>query len=175
MSRNRKPASPEWIKLGGKAGEFAHCQRCGRGLKFDSGPVGVSTLIGAMDGFAKDHVSCRPNFTEPEIDSADDWINGRDTGISSATIFHVMTGRGTRYHDCYDVPHDPDDFGRCYRLLQHFPAWKLRLSEVAERFPKWAPMVVQWDEMEHLYLRDLPTGASRELYDLMQKLRATPC
>jgi hypothetical protein len=99
------------------------------------------------------------------------WILGPDTGISSKTIWAVMMGAieaGRPFG--YDIPHDPDDFGRCYRLLEKFPEWKPRLKEVAEKFPEWGPMVREWDKMTALYEEELPTGEAPKLYSLMKKL-----
>lgn len=101
-----------------------------------------------------------------------EWITGHDTGISSKTIWAVMMdaiGESRSSFD-FDVPHDPSDFGRCYRLLQMFPEWKARLNEVAKLFPKWGPMVREWDKMAQLYERDFRSGRSSELYDLIKKL-----
>lgn len=102
----------------------------------------------------------------------DMWLQGTDTGISSKTIFFVMTGRhwlNARFGP--DVPHDPSDFGRCYRLLELFPAWEDRLQEVAARHVEWTPFVREWARMKKLYERDLPTGLCTELYLLMQGLK----
>lgn len=102
-----------------------------------------------------------------------EWIIGSDTGISSETIWSVMMGAADFENRPFgfDVPHDPSDFGRCYRLLKHFPEWRERLNEVAKRFPKWVPMIREWDKMVAIYERDLETGKSTELYDLMRKLK----
>lgn len=104
-----------------------------------------------------------------------EWLMGSDVGISSQSIWTVMVCGVPASTRCdflsgYNVPHDPDDFGRCYRLLKAFPEWRKRLSEVAVALPKWKPMVDHWDEMERLYERDLPTGKCHELYELMQWL-----
>ncbi len=106
----------------------------------------------------------------------EDWACSGDTGLSSLAIWEVMTGR--RAHALANwgsgrSPLDPDDFGRCYRLLQHFPAWRARLPEVAARFPHWAPLVREWDRMTALYEEELknPDGMAPKLYALMQALR----
>lgn len=78
-----------------------------------------------------------------------DWLMGDDTGISSKTICSVMTGSAAP--EWADTPSDPDDFGRCYRLLALFPLWRSRLPEVAAKYPKWGPMVAAWDELVALY------------------------
>lgn len=96
------------------------------------------------------------------------WLRSWDTGTSSETIWSVLTGYPVRRTD---IPYDPDDFGRCHRLLERFPEWRPRLGEVAKAFPRWRPFVERWDEMTAIYLRDLPTGKSAELYDLMRRLR----
>ena len=78
-----------------------------------------------------------------------EWLLSGDTGTSSKTICAVMTGSdGDRLGD---PPYDNDDFGRCYRLLQLFPAWRRRLPEVAARYPMWGPMVASWGQLTALW------------------------
>ncbi len=101
------------------------------------------------------------------------WILSNDTGISSKTIWAVMMDvniSDIRQTCSFDIPHDPSDFGRCFRLLELFPEWRTRLPEVAEQFPKWKPMVEHWPEMEALYREELPTSNAVKLYKLMKKL-----
>jgi hypothetical protein len=86
------------------------------------------------------------------------WFQGSDTGTSSMTIWSVMTGLAVRHTD---VPHDPDDFGRCYRLLQRFPEWSTRLDEVAAKFPAWGPLVRAWPELTRRYERALARNLKR--------------
>lgn len=102
-----------------------------------------------------------------------EWALGNDTGISSMTICAVMTGTPINPRFGPDVPHDPSDFGRCYRLLALFPTWRNRLPEVAERYPIWGPMVEAWDELTALYeVEALNTsGAAPLLYARMVELR----
>lgn len=98
------------------------------------------------------------------------WRIGRDTGVSSETIWHTMTGAPAAGFHSSSPPLDPADFGRCHRLLALFPEWRSRLAEVAEAHCGWGPMVREWSEMERLYVRDLPTDRCDELYALMRKL-----
>jgi len=100
------------------------------------------------------------------------WIIGYDTGTSSKTIWAVMMDAvtGNEPWHTFGVPGDPDDFGRCYRLLVLFPEWRARLNEVAEKFPEWIGLVREWDKLSLLYERDYPTGRSDELYKAMQVL-----
>jgi hypothetical protein len=98
------------------------------------------------------------------------WARGHDTGLSSKVIFTTLMGIPWMLSFTESPPLDPDDFGRCHRLLEQFPEWRERMPEVAEKFPEWAPLVENWDQMTSLYLRDLESGTCRELYELMTKL-----
>lgn len=100
------------------------------------------------------------------------WLLSGDTGISSTTIWSVMMGEKPSGGGGFgpSVPWDPSDFGRCYRLLKRFPAWRKRLGEVADALPDWAPLVREWDELERLYEQELPTGSAPTLYARMKVL-----
>lgn len=107
------------------------------------------------------------------------WLIGSDTGTSSETIFSVLSkkhadaalARLGSWGPC--TPADPDDFGRCYRLLKAIPGWRARLPEVAKAHPSWRRMVKHWAEMERLYEEEFETGRAPKLYAFMQKLRGT--
>ena len=96
-----------------------------------------------------------------------EWLLGNDTGTSSKTICAVMTGSKCRDPD---VPYDPGDFGRCYRLLALFPEWRVRMHEVADEYPIWGPMVDAWDELTALYDEEKDQRAAPKLYKRMQSL-----
>ena len=109
------------------------------------------------------------------LERANKWIMSNDTGISSKTIWGVMMGSITNSKDTVNeffcsIPADPSDFGRCYRLLLLIPEWKTDLQKVADIFPKWQPLIDNWEKCEQLYLRDLPTGVCGELYDFMKEI-----
>lgn len=160
----------DWVVVGGKHGETAHCTRCGKGLDLPL-PMELYLAAACMNAFVEHHSECQPGlFHEPPVITLQQWWSGRDTGISSLTICEVLADIQSPF-PLHDVPYDPDDFGRCYRLLKLFPAWRDRLGEVAARFPEWAALVERWDEMTKLYEEEEPTGICRKLYDLMQTLR----
>lgn len=112
--------------------------------------------------------------------SAMDWIAGDDTGCSSRAIWAHMSGAKRRV-SASDYPHDPSDFGRCYRLLALVPEWRPRIAEMAVYGPHWAALVGVWDDLEAMYETALdtvgPYGRAQELYDCMTTLlypKATP-
>lgn len=79
-----------------------------------------------------------------------DWIFSGDTGISSKTIYAILENK---YYvlsggsNDFDIPSDAEDFGRCYRLVKRYPSYESRLSEVAEKCPKWKPIVDNWKKL----------------------------
>lgn len=101
------------------------------------------------------------------------WIMGRDTGTSSKTIFAVMMGelteRETQCGGTYGVPHDQDDFGRCYRLLELFPDWKKRIGEMAHFLPAWVPYVREWDRLTALHKASHGKW-SQEFHDFIDRI-----
>ena len=98
-----------------------------------------------------------------------DWLLSDDTGISSECIFGVMTNSKVRDPS---PPSDPSDFGRCYRLLQHFPEWRPRMGEVSARYPEWTALVREWDALTALYEREIQNkdGMAPRLYARMKVL-----
>jgi hypothetical protein len=107
-----------------------------------------------------------------------EWLLGPDTGISSKSIFSVLASTDVLRVSAKaqlgsfgaDVPHDPSDFGRCYRLLEKFPAWRERLNEVAAAIPKYGPMVREWAQMEALWSEESRSRKAPKLYELMRAL-----
>lgn len=111
------------------------------------------------------------------------WVLGPDTGVSSLTIFYVLShrhagvalerlGRGLAW-DGPGLPADADDFGRCHRLLEATGWVPARLEKVADFYPAWRPLVDAWDELTALYLEELPTGAAQRLTARIAELRGT--
>ncbi len=152
-----------WVQCGGKPGEVAFCGRCGKGLSL-SLPIRIEIYVAASKAFLKIHSKCKEgdHFEKPATTPLE-WATGRDTGTSSLTIYHVMTGNPS-HHSCYDTPADPSDFGRCYRLLKLFPSWIPRLPEVSERFPKWKPLIDNWALLTKMYEEALVTKNGEPLY-----------
>jgi hypothetical protein len=99
------------------------------------------------------------------------WWNGPDTGTSSKALYTTLTGQGGVSLDQRDPPSDPSDFGRCFRFLQAFPELRARIGEM-RTVKGWAPLVDAWDELERLYLEEVPNhrGAAPRLYARMREL-----
>jgi hypothetical protein len=95
------------------------------------------------------------------------WLYGVDTGASAMAILSTfaphLEPECCQYTRGTCVPRDPDDWGRCHRLLELFPEWRARLEKVVTKFPAWASYVMEWPTLTAMYLRELPTGKCPEL------------
>src|SRR5262245_29659528 len=74
------------------------------------------------------------------------WVTGTDTGLSSCCILARLGDSAMavakalqRVHGAtWPHPEDPDDLGRCVRLLDRFPDWRKKLPMMNECGAKWA-------------------------------------
>lgn len=167
MSASKAP----WVLTGGAKGEWGHCSHCGAGLVLGVPSIQITVAAAMFKAFCKVHAKCKTKtYAEPPIEYPHDWARSRDIGVSAGTIYAAMTGE---YSPCgqYDIPHDPADFGRCYRLLKHFPDWRAGLYSVSRKWPAWEPFVAHWSELEALYEQELPMGSAPLLYIAIQQLR----
>lgn len=156
-----------------------HCGKCSheRVIGYAPMPVDVLVAVGKLPCIAcgSKNVLMGPLPKETRDGDAIGWLINGDTGISSETIWSVMMSR--RIEKSYwraDVPQDPDDFGRCYRLLKVMPSWRERLPEVATKYPAWKPLVGAWDELTALYEEELPRKSAPKLYARMRQLLHKP-
>jgi hypothetical protein len=106
-------------------------------------------------------------------DAEGQWLRSGDTGVSSIAIYTAMLGGPTPIlRSDQNWPHDPSDFGRCFRLLERFPDWRNDMSKVSKMFPAWAPIINVWPELEDLYREEIknPRGMAPKLYARLQTL-----
>lgn len=107
-----------------------------------------------------------------ELQEAFRWMNGHDTGMSSKAIFsHMISGESTGSY-----PYDPSDLGRCIRLLERFPLWRLRLPEMAAYGPVWKIYVERWDELHSMMADEVGVDWSKarrapKTYAFMKELQ----
>lgn len=133
------------------------CFNCGGSFKINY-PQPVDIASKSMKSFAALHENCEKTWSEPVVDSkgktekenADWWLINGEHGISSETMFKYLDGRDiTRGKEC--TPSDPDDFKRCYKLLQAVPQWKSQLHKMKAVSPVWEKLVDNWDKLTEMY------------------------
>ena len=159
-------------------GDFAALTNAWAERGIDTMAPGIASALGA------NICVCRKENLEPwraevearakRLSSGDvelTWLRSPDTGVSSKTIFSVLSEKHGRVAAIRTgVPHDPADFGRCHRLLNLIPGWRERLPEVAAAYPEWSALVREWDTLTKLYEEELPSGSCPKLYAAMQPL-----
>lgn len=158
---------------------LVHCDKCQHEWSLGWLPMPVDSVVVLMkharcaNGHHRKFMRMGPVAKPTAEGDPIAWLTNGDTGVSSETMWSVLTGRriGKRYW-YPDVPQDPDDFGRCYRLLQVMPSWRARLGEVAARYPAWKSLVAAWDELTALYEEELPSGTAPKLYARMKAILA---
>jgi hypothetical protein len=162
------------------------CLHCGE--RYDMAtPVSLGIMAAIGKAFDKDHKRCKldkvrgvactycfkfghPMASCPLLDykcNPEAWLNGPDVGMSSRALCLVIMGRLDPAH-VRDVPHDPQDFGRCYRMLKAM-GWEDRVG-VMKYAPGWGGLVGAWAELTQLYEEELPSGVCPRLFERMQAL-----
>jgi len=95
------------------------------------------------------------------------WFLSGNTGVSSEAIVAQLMNVKTERAGYGDYPHDSDDFGRCYKLLEAVPEFKLRINEMATRSNEWAALVEYWTVLTTLYEDD------GDVYELIREILNT--
>jgi hypothetical protein len=149
------------------------CTCCGSEFKL-AFPIPVNDFTAKMELFQQLHKDCPQTYVEPVADQSKSvqdkamfWLNNGHVGLSSKTMWNCLMGN-KRFP--IDIPWDPDDFGRCYKLLETVPEWKIRLHEVAKLSPVWSRLVTNWDKLNEYYEDQVKNKKPNGMYEFMEKL-----
>lgn len=153
------------------------CLHCG-GKEELKLPIGIDEMNKKIKEFNSVHGKCEKTWTEPNANMDDSvheralwWIANGEVGMSSKTMWNCFMG-SKKYPINY--PSDPDDFKRCYKLLQAIPEWKDELHKLKPLSPKWSNLVDNWDTLTEMYERnvreDWKNYKEIGMYELMEKL-----
>ena len=121
------------------------CPACGAGPR----------RIAFGRGDVPDPQPIQAGMTDPERRTA--WLKMCDHGLSSRCIADVMCGITSGG----EHPRDPDDFGRCERLLILYPEWRARLPEMRAVSPVWAALIDRWADIEAAWRHDVALARSK--------------
>lgn len=107
--------------------------------------------------------------------AATTWLANGRRGISSDTMFTVMTGVDATRYGYQSHPHDPDDLDRCLALLHDVPELRAKLPLMAKASPEWAALIAVWDQLEALHIAEVGIGwtkgnSAAETYKLMRTI-----
>lgn len=130
------------------------CLNCGGEFALNF-PVPVDEMSEKMKAFDVLHKDCKQTWTEPKADQSKDiyqkamwWISNGHVGMSSETMWNCLIG-----NEKFEVRHpwDPDDFSRCYKLLEAVPEWKLELHKLKPLSKQWSNLVDNWAKLTEMY------------------------
>lgn len=76
------------------------------------------------------------------------WIGNGQVGMSSKTMWNCLIGNKDFP---INHPYDPDDFSRCYKLLEAVPEWKNELHKLKPLSIAWNNLVENWDKLTEMY------------------------
>ena len=130
------------------------CDNCGSEYKY-AFPIGVSEMKTKTDLFTELHKDCLKTWVEPKVDQRIDtnkkamwWLANGSTGMSSKTMFNCLIGNE---NFSISFPYDPDDFDRCYKLLEVVPEWKSELNKLKPLCKEWSNLIDNWDELTRMF------------------------
>lgn len=143
----------DYIECEGREGSWRSCRR------------------EAKHHLCDDHLEEKLEEERDKILPIADWLTGDDTGASSIFLARCLLGLkdgDVRY------PHDPGDFGRCYRLSEIVTTKELEagLLIAAKRCAHWGAIAKHWLELVALFNEEckLATGRAPRLYQRMKDL-----
>ena len=77
------------------------------------------------------------------------WLGGDDTGLSRKFMASVLSGGQFKAQNNY--PRDPDDFGRCMRLIDAVPEFKGLIHLMCQHGHEWTAVANNWETWVGLY------------------------
>lgn len=154
------------------------CLNCGGSHKLIL-PVAINEMTKKIEAFNELHGDCPKTWTEPVPDQSKDietkamfwWQNGH-RGMSSETMWNCCMGRSVGR---ISYPYDPDDFSRCYKLLQFVPEWKGEkyMQKIAALCPEWKNLIAHWNKLTAMYEQNERTNwkiyKKIGMYELMKE------
>lgn len=103
------------------------------------------------------------------------WLANGERGVSSNTIFTMLTGINALGDWHSDHPHDPDDLRRCRLLLEQCPQLKNVFPEMAMVSKEWKLLVKHWDSLCETMDIECPEwrekrGSAPKTYAMMKEI-----
>jgi len=106
-------------------------------------------------------------MTTHQLKALAEWLLNGEHGTSSLCLAGMMLGSTTNFR--LDTPSDPDDFRRCYLLINYLPdGVALFKNKVVGE--KWKAIAENWEELCRLFEKEKISGYAPELYQKMKDL-----
>ncbi|NKG32458.1 hypothetical protein FVB43_20720 [Erwinia rhapontici] len=125
----------------------------------------MNAVIAAADGLVKE-------FAKPIVKASSGmgltaWLSSDDVGISSKYMAWVLSEDGFPEPE-FAYPRDPDDFGRCLRMVRAIPGFEVdeKIDLMLEHGQKWQAFANNWHDWANAY--DDPDDDGSAIYAEMQ-------
>lgn len=82
------------------------------------------------------------------------WMGCGEKGMSSETMWNCLMGNKNFF---VNHPYDPDDFKRCYKLLEAVHEWKNELYKLKALSKEWSNLVDNWDKLTEMFEENVRT------------------
>ena len=137
-------------------------------------PIPIKEMTNKIDAFNVLHKDCKPTWKEPVADQSKSiqekamfWLANGHVGMSSRTMFNCLIGNKDF---AINHPYDPDDFSRCWKLLEAVPEWKNELHKLKPLSKQWSNLVDNWDKLTEFYENMRQVKKANGMYEFMQTL-----
>jgi hypothetical protein len=153
------------------------CLNCGGEFALQY-PLAINEMTKKTKAFDDLHKDCKQTWTEPKADQSKDvqqkamwWMGSGEKGMSSETMWNCLMGNK---NFSVNHPYDPDDFKRCYKLLQAVPEWKAEIHKLKPLSKAWSNLVDNWDKLTEMFEENVRTEWKQYkrigMYEFMQTL-----
>jgi len=157
--------------------EKLFCTCCGGEFALNY-PVEINDYSKKLKHFDELHKDCKQTWVEPKANQSTTahqkamwWIANGHIGNSSKTMWNCLIG-----NEDFPInhPYDPDDFSRCYKLLEAVPEWKKELYELKSLSIQWNNLIENWDKLVDMFEENRITNWKDVdrigMYEFMQTL-----
>jgi len=149
------------------------CTCCGGGHEL-SYPMKIEEFSSKSKAFEELHKDCKQTYIEPVADQSQSvikkanwWLQNGFVGLSSKTMWNCLMNNKDFP---INIPYDPDDFSRCYKLLEAVPEWKDRLDQLRLLSPTWNALVDNWPKLTEYYENMRIVKKDNGMYDFMDQI-----
>ena len=154
------------------------CDSCGNNYRIKF-PIKLDRMLEVQKAFEVLHSDCEKTWEEPVLNLNSTlkirmqyWLQNGQRGTSSETIFQTISGQDINASISH--PYDPDDFGRCYKLLKIIPEWNGMLYLLRKVSSEWCYLVDNWEKLTKMYERNVDENWENAdkigMYEFMQEL-----
>lgn len=134
----------------------------------------INAVITAANSIITEYAR-EPIMAVPDM-GLEAWLDSDDTGSSSLYMAYAFSYNLTlwipRKIPSYSYPRDPDDLGRCIRLIEAVPEFGRCIPEMAQKGAHWMAVTSNWADWVEMYHAGNTDGLYTAMKDAFAKVDA---